>query len=120
MLASMDANGTVFIRCISEKADPEVVLYTITSIPQDQGDYARVLMNAEMPNSEGELLVVVNDQVLVLDMSGRQVASMAIDDEVEDGRGQLLALEYVPILDNKFLYKLLCNTYKQAILEIYQ
>jgi len=111
-LASMDINGTCYIRSIANLQDAETILYTITSIPKDVDDYARILMNNEMPNAEGELLVVINDQILVLDINGRQVDSLQIDLDKNEGKAELLSLQYVPVLDNKFLYKLVCNNFK--------
>ena len=43
LLASMDIQGTVLIRNLN---DPETILSTITSIPKEVVDYARVLFNS--------------------------------------------------------------------------
>lgn len=46
MMASMDLQGTVYIRSME---DPENALYTITDIPKGPDDYARLLLNLERP-----------------------------------------------------------------------
>ena len=71
LLATMDIQGTVLIRNISRDGDHDNVLYTITSVPKDVDDVARIIFNSERPDDEGELIVMINDQVLLLDIQGR-------------------------------------------------
>ena len=80
MLASMDIQGTVYIRCIKNLNDAETILQTITSIPKDVEDYAKIIFNSERPEDEGELLVLINDQVIVLDIQGRQIDAAPIQE----------------------------------------
>ena len=60
MLASMDLQGTVYIRNISTLEQAETVLYTITSVPKEVEDFAKVLFNSSIQNKK-ELLVIIND-----------------------------------------------------------
>lgn len=46
LLATMDLQGTIYIRSLE---DPENALYQITDIPKGPDDYARVLLNLERP-----------------------------------------------------------------------
>jgi len=66
MLVTMDIQGTIFVRCIANLEDAETVLYTITSIPKDVEDLAKILFNSEKQGAECELLVLINDQVISL------------------------------------------------------
>jgi hypothetical protein len=42
LLASMDIQGTVLVRSLN---DPETILHTISSIPKEVEDFARILFN---------------------------------------------------------------------------
>lgn len=60
LLASMDIQGTILIRSIKDLKDAEVILYTISTIPKDVEEYARLIFNGQIPDSEGELLILIN------------------------------------------------------------
>ena len=69
----MDIQGTVYIRCIKNLSEAENILYTITSIPKEVDNFAKILFNHEKKGDERELLVVINDQVITMDIMGRHI-----------------------------------------------
>ena len=71
MFLSMDIQGTVLIRSLKDLANAETVLFTINNIPKDVDDYAKILMNAEKPDAEGEIILLINDEMMLLDIQGR-------------------------------------------------
>ena len=68
MLASMDIQGTVYIRCIKNLSDAENILYTITSIPKEVDNFAKIIFNQEKRGDEKELIVIINDQAITMDI----------------------------------------------------
>lgn len=58
IMASMDLQGTIYIRSME---DPETVLYTITDIPKGPDDYARLLLNIERPQDESVVILLLNN-----------------------------------------------------------
>ena len=105
MLASMDALGTIHVRCIANLTDAETVLYTITSVPKEVDDFARLFFNSQRQGHQIELLVLLNDQVIAMDCNGNQLESASVD------AGSLLAQENSAVLDNRLLYKLVVNSH---------
>lgn len=101
----MDIQGTVLIRSLKDLSEAESVLYTITSIPKDTA-YAKILLNVERIGAEGEVIVIINDQLMLMDIEGRQIDSASIDDNQV-----LLQAANSSVLDNKFLYKLVCANF---------
>ena len=57
LLASMDIQGIVLIRSLN---DPETVLHTISSVPKEEQDFARILFNSQRPQSDGCLIILIN------------------------------------------------------------
>lgn len=104
MLASMDILGIVHIRCIADLAEAETILYTINSIPKEMDNFARVFFNNQKLGSEAEILVLINDVLMALDIQGRQIDSTVIRDE-----HTLLKVDNSSILDNDFIYQMLCK-----------
>ena len=104
LLASMDIQGTVLIRSLN---DPETVLHTITSIPKEVEDFARILFNNQRPVSDGALIAVINGQIMLMDLSGRQSDADTVKEEMK-----LLKVDNSAVIDNKFLYKLLCLQFR--------
>jgi len=51
----------VLVRSLKNKAEVENVLYTINTLPKDPDDYAKILLNVERPDEEGELLLLINE-----------------------------------------------------------
>ena len=94
MLASMDIQGTIYVRNI---ADPETVLFMINSVPKEPEDLGRLLFNSERQGDERELLVVINDQIINVDFTGRHIDSVSTS----------VSTDVCQIMDNKFLYRLL-------------
>lgn len=90
--------------------DAETILYTINSIPKDIDDYARIFLNSERPDDEGELFLLINDQLIILDIQGRQIDTTLITDEMN-----LLKASNTTVLDTKFIYKLVCLNLKDFI-----
>jgi len=111
MLATMDIQGTVLIRCVKRDSDIDSVLYTITSLPKDVDDVAKVIFNRERPEDEGELLVLVNDQILLLDLNGRQLDSITTPKNCS-----VLELENYPVMDADFIYRVLCMENRKFVL----
>jgi len=68
MFLSMDIQGTVLIRSLRDLANAETILFTINSIPKDVDDYAKILMNAEKPDAEGEIILLINEEMMLLDL----------------------------------------------------
>ena len=68
MLATMDLQGTVYIRTMD---DPENTLYTITDIPKGPDDYARLLLNQERPEDDSVIILLLNNQIIIFDIGGR-------------------------------------------------
>ena len=66
----MDIQGTVLVRSLKDLSNAETVLFTISSIPKDVDDYAKILMNSEKPDAEGEIIVFINDQMMLLNIQG--------------------------------------------------
>ena len=79
MLASMDIQGIIYVRNIS---DPESVLFMINSVPKEAEDMGRLLFNSEHQGDERELLVVINDQLICVDLHGRQIDSMSLHESM--------------------------------------
>ena len=71
LLASMDIQGTIYIRSIKDLKDAETILYTISSIPKDAEDYARLVFNGQMPDSDGEILILINGVALLMNVNGK-------------------------------------------------
>ena len=65
MLASMDLQGTVYIRSME---DPENALFTFSDIPKGPDDYARLLLNLERPQDESVIILLLNNQIIVFDI----------------------------------------------------
>jgi hypothetical protein len=86
--------------------DAETIIQTITSIPKDVEDYAKIIFNSERPEDEGELLVLINDQVIVLDIQGRQIDAAPIQEQ-----HSLLKIDNMSVLNNGFIYQLLCQSF---------
>jgi len=78
------------------------VLYTITSVPKELEDIAKVLFNSEKMGADAELVVLINDQVIALNIQGSQLDSASVTKETK-----LLLPEFSQVLDNKFLYKII-------------
>ena len=104
LLASMDIQGTVLVRSLQ---DPETILHTITSIPKEVEDFARILFNNQRPVSDGALIAVINGQIMLMDLSGRQSDADTVKEEMK-----LLQVDNSAVIDNKFLYKLLCLRFR--------
>lgn len=68
LFASMDIQGTVLIRSLKDLSDAESVLYVINTIPKDVEDYSKILLNVERADIEGEIIVLINDQLILLDI----------------------------------------------------
>jgi len=71
MFISMDIQGNAIVRSLKDLEHAETILFTINCIPKEVDDYAKILMNAEKPDSEGELILLINDEILLLDIQGR-------------------------------------------------
>ena len=61
LFISMDITGIVLVRSVKNKAEVESILYTINTLPKDPDDYAKILLNVERPDEEGELLLLINE-----------------------------------------------------------
>lgn len=107
MMASMDLQGTVYIRSME---DPENALYTITDIPKGPDDYARLLLNLERPQDESVVIILLNDQIIIFDIQGRQIEQASINDS-----HTLLKADNASVCDNKFVYKLICQSFREFI-----
>lgn len=102
MLASMDITGIIHVRNIKDLSDAETILYTLNSIPKEIDDFSRVLFNSERPGCETELLVIIQDQLLALDMQGRQMDSTSIS-----GEHVMLSVNNMAAMDNRFIYMMI-------------
>lgn len=59
ILASMDIQGTIYIRYIKNLSDAETILYSITSIPKEVDYYAKILFNHEKKGDEKNFLFLL-------------------------------------------------------------
>ena len=52
-------------------------------------------------------MAIINDQILLMDLNGRQSDAETVKDEMK-----LLQMDNSAVIDNKFLYKLLCLQFR--------
>lgn len=102
MLASMDIQGIILIRNISNLNDADTVLHKITSVPKEVDTFAKVLFNCEKPGAEAELIVIVTDTVIFMDVEGRHT-----DTHQHNSKFISLQMDNSALLDNNLIYKLL-------------
>ena len=65
------------------------------------------MFNNQRPVSDGALIAVINGQIMLMDLSGRQSDADTVKEEMK-----LLQVDNSAVIDNKFLYKLLCLQFR--------
>mmetsp|Transcript_8665 Transcript_8665/g.14691 ORF Transcript_8665/g.14691 Transcript_8665/m.14691 type:complete len:155 (+) Transcript_8665:2361-2825(+) len=111
LLATMDLQGIILLRRISGPgAEPDVVLHTIDTIPKELNDYGRLVLNAERMDDEGELIILLNDQLILVASSGRQIDAICVSSE-----HQFLQADTTSVIDSKLLYKALCKSKRMFV-----
>jgi hypothetical protein len=61
------------------KQDPENSIYTISSLPKEPNDSARIVFNLFRVNKQGELIVQLNNHIILVDLDGREEDSTVLE-----------------------------------------